>query len=125
MQRTDSTAFDISDFYKAAGGDFDEVIDRLEDVDIITENLLAFPEDTAYAELREYLEKNDGKGAFRAAHTLKGICYTFGLGRLGDIAAAICEELRRGAFPAGEMTVRLTEEYDFVTLAIGRLRNGR
>ncbi|HBJ18362.1 MAG TPA: hypothetical protein DDY70_01250 [Clostridiales bacterium] len=125
MQRTDRAAFGISDFYEAVGGDLDEVIDRLEDLDMVKENLLDFSEDTAYAELTENLRKNDSKDAFRAAHTLKGICYTFGIGRLGDSAAAICEELRRGAFPTGEMTERLTKEYDLVIRAIGRLRDGR
>lgn len=125
MQTTDNTAFDLSDFYKTVGGDLDDVIDRLEDIDMVRSNLLLFSEDTSYTELLQCLYDNDIKGAFRAAHTLKGICYTFGIRRLGDSASAICEELRLGVPPSREMTERLTEEYRRTADAIDRLGDVR
>ena len=125
MKTTDTTAFGMSDFYKTVGGDMNDVLDRLEDIDMVKENLLDFSEDVSYSELLQCLGDNDIKGAFRAAHTLKGICYTFGIGRLGDDASAVCEELRHGVPPSREMTERLAEEYRRTLEALGRLKDGR
>lgn len=37
-----------------------------------------FPEDKSFAELTKALEQGDVETAFRAAHTIKGLCLTLG-----------------------------------------------
>lgn len=113
----------IAEFYEAVGGDLDDVIERLEDIDIVKTFALAFDEDPSYSELMESLGKNDREGAFRAAHTLKGISYNFGFKRLGDSTTTICEKLREGSLPTKTSLRRLTNEYKCVLRAINNLKN--
>lgn len=113
----------IEEFYEAVGGDLSDIIERLEDIDIVKTFALAFDEDPSYFELLQSLEKNDREGAFRAAHTLKGISYNFGFKRLGDTTATICEKLREGSLPTKSSLRRLENEYKCVLRAIHNLKN--
>lgn len=121
----DTSKMTIYEFYDTVGGDIADVVERLEDIDIVESYILDFEEDTSYSELMQSIDKSDLKGAFRAAHTLKGICYNFGFDRLGKIAAFICEGLRDGVFPTEASLHRLTAEYDCVYRAICCLKNNR
>ena len=77
MRKATASKMTIEEFYEAVGGDLSDIIERLEDIDIVKTFALAFDEDPSYFELLQSLEKNDREGAFRAAHTLKGISYIF------------------------------------------------
>ena len=46
-----------------------------------------------------YLEEQNYEEAFRAAHTLKGICQNLAFVQLYDSSAQLCEALRGGAHP--------------------------
>lgn len=123
MRKATASKMTIAEFYEAVGGDLDDVIERLEDIDIVKTFALAFDEDPSYSELMESLGKNDREGAFRAAHTLKGISYNFGFKRLGDSTTTICEKLREGSLPTKTSLRRLTNEYKCVLRAINTLKN--
>ena len=125
MRKNNETEFSMSDFYNAVGGNMEEVIDRLEDIDLVKTSIFEFLEDPSYAELMESLENHDIESAFRSAHTLKGICYTFGFKRLGDVSAAVCEKLRGGCLPTKDALHLLTQEYGCVLRAIHKLPNCR
>ena len=62
--------------------------------------------------LKENLEKNDGEEAFRAAHTLKGVCLNLGFDELYEASAEITEKLR-GKETAGseDMFQKVEEKY--------------
>lgn len=123
MKKADTPKMTMPEFYQAVGGDIDDVIERLEDLDIVKWNLLGFEDDPSYSELLQSLDQHNKKDAFRAAHTLKGICYTFGFQRLGDSASVICEKLREGKAPTKESLYQLSEDYHTVIRAIRCLRN--
>ena len=106
MRKATASKMTIEEFYEAVGGDLSDIIERLE-----------------YFELLQSLEKNDREGAFRAAHTLKGISYNFGFKRLGDTTATICEKLREGSLPTKSSLRRLANEYKCVLRAIHNLKN--
>ena len=78
--------------------------------------------DPSYADLKEALEVRDAERAFRAAHTLKGVCLNLGFDRLYETSAALTEDLRGRDINAGDrLFPELTERYEQLTEAIREL----
>ena len=111
MRKPNTEEMAMSKFYAAVGGDLSDVLERLEDLDIVKFYLPEFEKDPSYTRLMQSLKSGDLRKAFHAAHTLKGLCYNFGLNRLGDCAAALCKTLREKISPAPELLRQLTDEY--------------
>ena len=114
---------EINRITKRLEASLEDVLERLEDLDIVKFYLPEFENDPSYEGLMQSLKNGDLQSAFRAAHTLKGIGYNLGLNRLGDRAAALCEVLHTGSVPAPELLRQLTEEYCCVIDAIHELKS--
>ncbi len=85
----------LDQFYTAVGGRASEIIARLGGSAALVQRFLGkFPADGSLAELREALSSGDTKTAFRAAHTLKGLCANLGLENLRQRASDTTELLR-------------------------------
>ncbi len=84
----------ISDFYLNVGGDYQDVITRLISEKMIVKFVKKFADDTSYNELIQAYSSGDAPSAFRAAHTLKGVCSTLSLGALYKEAFELTEALR-------------------------------
>lgn len=84
----------VKECYELMEADYSEVIHRLGTPERIAKFLVRFPEDQSYAELREAYASGDAETAFRAAHTLKGVCMNLSLTRLFRSADALTEALR-------------------------------
>lgn len=70
----------------------------------------------------EALEARDAERAFRAAHTLKGVCLNLGFDRLYEISAALTEDLRGRDITGGDRLFQeLTVCYEQLTEAIREL----
>ncbi len=82
------------EFYKAIGGDYDEISRRIPSDLLIRRFLLKFPADPSYAALMAARARQDVNGAFLAAHTLKGVASTLGLTALTASAAHLADSLR-------------------------------
>lgn len=113
----------LSELYEAVGGDLENVLERLGDVETAEHFILIFPDDTSYSLLMNSLQKNDLQRAFQAAHTLKGVSLSLGFKRLGDCSGALCEKLREGISPSGTLLRQLKTEYCCVIAAINNLNN--
>ena len=61
---------DFIDFYKAVGGDYNEVMRRLQSDAIIRKYVLRFPSDPSYDELGKARKADDIEAAFLSAHSL-------------------------------------------------------
>ncbi len=85
---------DIKQCYEKMGGDYDEVVSRLRTDDRIKRFLLKVAEDKSYDELCERLAAHNIEEAFRAAHTLKGVCLNLSIKSLHESASAMTEALR-------------------------------
>lgn len=71
---------DLQRFYDAIGSELKPVIERLGGNAEITKRFIKkFAADGSFGDLEKALDGNNTQEAFRAAHTLKGICLSLGL----------------------------------------------
>ena len=107
----------LEECYKALGGSYTDVLSRLMNDKMITKYLGKFTEDTSYNDIFTALEAKDYETAFRAAHTLKGLCL-----KLYKSAYVVTEALRG---KTDETTPAMLEElkanYESSVLAIKQL----
>ena len=87
----------IEECYQEMGGDYADVCSRLPSPRLIQRFVLKFPEDTSFEMLCAAMEKGDREEAFRAAHTLKGVCANLSFARLLASASELTEALRPDA----------------------------
>lgn len=106
----------------AAGIQVEEALERFLGNRALLERFLKkFPEDTNYGALCQALAAGDTEGAFRAAHTLKGVCGNLSMGTLFTLVSAQTEDLRRGDLAAGAAKLpEVTRAYEAVCDAIRR-----
>lgn len=86
----------LSELYTVLGGDRRAVLARIPSEAMIWKFAKLYPQDTSLAELRQAVDARDWDGAFRAAHTLKGVALNLGFSYLADAAGALTEHLRGG-----------------------------
>ena len=99
----------LEECYRALGGSYSDVLARLVNDKMITKYLNKFTEDTSYRDIFAALENNDYETAFRAAHTLKGICLNLGLENLYKAAYKVTEALRQKTDEFPQITAGMTE----------------
>lgn len=109
----------LMDCYAALGGNYDDVIGRLRSERLVQKLLLKFPDDPSYDLLRTSMAEGNDSEAFRAAHTLKGICLNLGFTNLQHSSSALTEALRHGRTPEAEPCLaQVTEDYQNILTAI-------
>jgi len=64
----------LQECYAAIGGDYEEVLGRLRSERLIQKFVLKFLNDPSYSLLVETMAARQYDEAFRAAHTIKGVC---------------------------------------------------
>ena len=103
----------VRECYEKIGSDFDKVLGRMGSEALVKRFAVKFLEDKSFEELTESLKEKDGEDAFRAAHTLKGICANLGLDRLygnrlraDRKAARTSDRGQRGVISEGGRSVR-------------------
>lgn len=109
----------IQECYKEMGADYEEVFHRLPRESMVRKFALMFLNDDSYPKLEQALKEGNVKEAFRAAHTLKGVCQNLGFTNLYQPAYELTEVLRAGTLEgSGEWFARVTEQYKITTDAI-------
>lgn len=84
----------IRECYDAIGADFEDVIGRLGSEALVQRFAIKFMDDGSYNALEAALGEGDAETAFRAAHTLKGVCLNLGLKNLYTVSSDLTEKLR-------------------------------
>ena len=98
--------------YEALGGSLDAVLGRLPSERIVQKFVLKFLNEGSFDELMAAIAARDGATAFRAAHTLKGVCLNLSFDRLLASSDELCEALRGGwTDDAPEMAKRVEADY--------------
>lgn len=105
----------IKEFYEAVGANFDTVIKRFGNEALVQRFMFKFPTDKSYDELQEALAANDAERAFRAAHTLKGVCLNLGFENLYQVSSELTEKLRGGELDgSAPLNEKVKEQYQIV-----------
>ena len=86
----------LQECYAAMGGNFDDAIGRLRSEKLVEKFVLKFLNDGSYELLNRSIEEKNYAEAFRAAHTIKGVCQNLSFVRLQDSSARLTEALRDG-----------------------------
>lgn len=102
----------LQECYRAMGGDYEGVRERLRSEQLIQKFTLRFLDDKSYELLKKSLAAGDGEEAFRGAHSMKGVSQNLGFTRLYEASEALTEALRSRAIPVVEQ--RLVEDVDRV-----------
>ena len=84
----------IVECYQQLGGNLENAKTRLPSDSLIKRFIIKFLDDSSYSELCDALQKGQRDEAFRAAHTLKGVCANLGFDQLENSASALTELLR-------------------------------
>jgi HPt (histidine-containing phosphotransfer) domain-containing protein len=109
----------IKECYEEFGGDYDDIFTRFRTDARVEKFALMFLKDQSYDTLCSTIAAGDVKEAFRAAHTLKGVCQNLSFTNLAGISHDITEVLRDGDLEkAKEMLPTVTENYNKIVAAI-------
>ena len=109
----------LQECYAALGGDYDEVIGRLRSERMVQKFVLRFLDDKSYELLCGAMESGNYEEAFRAAHTIKGVCQNLSFTDLGKSSSELCESLRGGHTPeADALAQQVKEDYQRTVQAI-------
>ena len=105
----------IQECYKAIGGNYEDVLGRLNNEALIRKFTLMFLEDSSYMQLKQAMADKNYEEAFRSAHTLKGVCQNLSFDRLYEVSHNLTELLRdrTGEQPGiPEAMEKVTEVYE-------------
>lgn len=109
----------VRECYEQMGADFDNVLDRLGNEQMVQRFALKFLNDTSYQTLEETLKEKNVEQAFRAAHTLKGVCLNLGFDNLFTVSSELTEKLRAGELDGTEeLFEKVKEQYEITVKAI-------
>ncbi len=112
----------LEEFYGLSGGDFGDVMNRLGNTEMIEKFVKKFALDDSFERLEKGLCENDVKEAFRAAHTLKGICLNLGFGNLYKPVYEITELLRAENIESAKSVFPEVEKsYNRLITLVGKL----
>ena len=107
--------------YTALGGDYDDVLGRLRSERLVQKFVLKFVDDGSYKLLLDSITNSNAQEAFRAAHTIKGMCQNLSFTTLGKSAAALTESLRSGSLDGYDKYLpQVKADYEMTCVAIKR-----
>ena len=113
----------IQDAYAITGSNYSDVLGRLVRDTLVEKFALRFVQDDSFALLKESLANDDCATAFRAAHTLKGVCQNLSV--LASSASACTEALRAGDLAGGkQLFAQVETDYQALVAALSQVGNG-
>ena len=103
IERREAFRMTIQECYEMMGGAYAQVAARLPSARLIERFIVKFLDDDSYSKLCSAMQDGNREEAFRAAHTLKGVCGNLSIAKLYDAASALTELLRpeTDAMPEG------------------------
>ena len=113
----------LQECYAALGGNYKDVLGRLQMEKLVSKFVLKFLNDGSYDLLCRSLEEKNYEEAFRAAHTIKGVCQNLSLTTLYRSSAALCDALRGGAAPDPALVAAAEADYRSTVAAIAAFRD--
>ncbi len=113
----------LQECYAAFGGDYAGVTARLSGERLVRKFALKYLDDPSFDQLCSAMAEKDRELAFRAAHTIKGVCQNLGFTHLLDSSSRLSDALRHGrAAEAGPLLEQVRADHLTVTEAIRAFR---
>lgn len=114
----------IEECYTALGGDYEDVIARLRSERLVRKFALKFLDDKSYELFCTTMEQRNYEEAFRAVHTIKGVCQNLSFNRLLQSSSQMADALRHGWTPEADALVEpLKADYLATVNAICQFRD--
>ena len=112
----------LQECYVKIGGDYNDILHRFMNENMIHKFVLKFPHDNNMALFEESWAKKDYETAFRAMHTLKGVAVNLGFTALYNVSSALTEKLRSQEYDNLDgLITDVKKQYDIVIEAIAAL----
>lgn len=119
----------LKECYDTMGGDYEGVFARLRSEKFLKKFVTKFLTDKSYNNICTALENKDFEEAFRASHTLKGVCQNLGFDRLYKSSHDLTEIFRAGkdnpdsidTNSLNKLMKQVTEDYEITVSAIKNL----
>ena len=109
----------LKECYAAMNGNYEDAIGRLRSERLVQKFILKFLNDGSYSLLCQSMEEKNYQEAFRAAHTIKGVCQNLSIQKLQDSSSRLCESLRNGYTPeADDLAEEVRADYAQTVAAI-------
>ena len=115
----------ITEFYTAVGGSYDEVKSRLMTDERIKKFVFKFPATEDFSLMMKGIENGDWQQVFMYSHNLKGVGYNLCLQDVADAASELCEMVRDGApsGPVDDAVEKVKAAYTNTCACIEALKN--
>ena len=84
----------IKDLYEKIGADYDEALSRMQKEERMIKYVGLFINDTSFNDLKMAMEDDNMEEAFKAAHTLKGLCANLSFKKMFIESSDLTEALR-------------------------------
>ena len=112
----------LQECYAALGGDYADVTARLRSENLVRKFARKFLQDTSYELLCSSMQEENYSEAFRAAHTIKGVCQNLSFNKLLESSSQLTEALRAGEKPTDASLVeQVAKDYQQTIAAIQAL----
>lgn len=98
----------LQECYAAMGGNYEDAIGRLRSERLVQKFVLKFLSDGSFGLLCQSMKEKNYEEAFRAAHTIKGVCQNLSFTKLQDSSSRLCESLRNGYTPEADALLEET-----------------
>lgn len=120
----------LKECYQAFGGDYEDTMKRMGMERLLQKFMLKFLDDGSFKELCDNMEQQKYEEAFRAAHTLKGLCLNLGFKTLAESSSNLTEALRPQQFEESDMAeiMKMVEQvkrdYEMTVSVITEFKEG-
>lgn len=109
----------LQECYLAMEGNYEDVFSRLRSERMVRKFVLKFLDDKSYELFCASMAEKNYEEAFRAAHTIKGVCQNLAFTRLLQSSSRMADALRSGWTPEADALVdTLAQDYQMTVSAI-------
>jgi len=113
----------LQECYAAMGGDYVDVSARLHSDRLVQKFVLKYLDDPSFDLLCTAMAEKNYEEAFRAAHTIKGVCQNLSFTKLLASSSQLSDALRHGWTPEAEtLAEQVKADHLAVTAAIRAFR---
>lgn len=131
MIRMEEIIMTLKECYDSFGGNFETAKKQMIKEEIIDRFVLKFLDDRSYTKLIDAVNEQNYEDAFKAAHTLKGVCLNLSFERISNSVSILTEFLRNkkndevDRFTCDNLMQSVTLDYNEIISSICSYRDSK